>query len=497
MEHVISAPHAGTVAELDVTPGTTVAMDQVLAVVTLGTSRDGTEEEDGELTVTGTAHDRARRRPARPGSRIHEVGARDGLQNEAATVPDEVKAEFVAPARRRRADHHRGDQLRAPEVGAAAGRRRGAVARCCGDLPGRALPGARAERARPGPGARARARREIAIFASATETFAQAQPQPHGGRVAAMFGPVVARAGAAGVHVRGYLSMCFGDPWEGASRSSRSSASPRALLDLGCHELSLGDTIGVATPGHVTALLDALDRRRACRRPARPCTSTTPTARRWPTPWPRSSTASPPSTPPRAASAAARTPRAPPATSPPRTWCGCCDGLGIETGVDLDRLVATSVWMAEQLGRPSPSRTVRALAHQESPRSHDPDRPPLSAEHEELRRTVEEFAHDVVAPKIGDFYERHEFPYEIVREMGRMGLFGLPFPEEYGGMGGDYFALVPRPGGAGPGRLLGRDHPGGRRLARRDADLPVRHRGAEARVAAASCAPARCSARSA
>ncbi|GAA1004123.1 acyl-CoA dehydrogenase [Streptomyces sp. F-3] len=65
----------------------------------------------------------------------------------------------------------------------------------------------------------------------------------------------------------------------------------------------------------------------------------------------------------------------------------------------------------------------------------------LTPELEELRRTVEEFAHDVVAPKIGDFYERHEFPYEIVREMGRMGLFGLPFPEEYGGMGGDYLAL--------------------------------------------------------
>ncbi|WP_369205737.1 acyl-CoA dehydrogenase family protein [Streptomyces sp. PU-14G] len=65
----------------------------------------------------------------------------------------------------------------------------------------------------------------------------------------------------------------------------------------------------------------------------------------------------------------------------------------------------------------------------------------LSPEHEELRRTVEEFAHDVVAPTIGDFYERHAFPYEIVRQMGAMGLFGLPFPEEYGGMGGDYLAL--------------------------------------------------------
>ncbi|REE94888.1 acyl-CoA dehydrogenase family protein [Thermomonospora umbrina] len=65
----------------------------------------------------------------------------------------------------------------------------------------------------------------------------------------------------------------------------------------------------------------------------------------------------------------------------------------------------------------------------------------LSPEHEELRRSVERFAREVVAPVIGDLYERGEFPYEIVAQMGRMGLFGLPFPEEHGGMGGDYFAL--------------------------------------------------------
>ncbi len=65
----------------------------------------------------------------------------------------------------------------------------------------------------------------------------------------------------------------------------------------------------------------------------------------------------------------------------------------------------------------------------------------LDSEHEELRKTVEEFARDVVAPVIGDLYERGEFPYEIVTQLGRMGLFGLPVPEEQGGMGGDYFAL--------------------------------------------------------
>ncbi|HEX6454093.1 MAG TPA: acyl-CoA dehydrogenase family protein [Trebonia sp.] len=65
----------------------------------------------------------------------------------------------------------------------------------------------------------------------------------------------------------------------------------------------------------------------------------------------------------------------------------------------------------------------------------------LDPEHEELRGTVAEFAKAVVAPVIGELYENCEFPYEIVAQMGKMGLFGLPVSEEYGGMGGDYFAL--------------------------------------------------------
>jgi short-chain 2-methylacyl-CoA dehydrogenase len=65
----------------------------------------------------------------------------------------------------------------------------------------------------------------------------------------------------------------------------------------------------------------------------------------------------------------------------------------------------------------------------------------LDDEHEALRKTVEEFARDVVAPQAERLDANEEFPYDIVRQMGDMGLFGLPFPEEYGGMGGDYFAL--------------------------------------------------------
>lgn len=65
----------------------------------------------------------------------------------------------------------------------------------------------------------------------------------------------------------------------------------------------------------------------------------------------------------------------------------------------------------------------------------------LPDEYEDLRKIVAEFARDEVAPVIGGFYVREEFPYDLVATMGSMGLFGLPFPEEYGGMGGDSFAL--------------------------------------------------------
>jgi len=65
----------------------------------------------------------------------------------------------------------------------------------------------------------------------------------------------------------------------------------------------------------------------------------------------------------------------------------------------------------------------------------------LSDEHRELRETVAAFARDVVRPVIGGYYERAEFPYDLIARMAKLGLFGLPFPAEYGGMDGDLFAL--------------------------------------------------------
>lgn len=65
----------------------------------------------------------------------------------------------------------------------------------------------------------------------------------------------------------------------------------------------------------------------------------------------------------------------------------------------------------------------------------------LSQDHDALRSVVADFARSEVAPVIGDYYRRGEFPYPVIERMGELGLFGLPFPEEYGGMGGDFLAV--------------------------------------------------------
>lgn len=206
--------------------------------------------------------------------------------------------------------------------------------------------------------------RRIAVFGSATETFAARNLNRTVDESLAMFEPVVTRAKADRVHVRGYLSMCFGDPWEGAVPVPQVVRVARALLDLGCDELSLGDTIGVATPGHVRALLSALN---VAGVPTdtigvhfhdtygQALSNTLAALRHGVT------------TVDASAGGLGGCPYAKSATGNLATedlvWM--LDGLGIETGVDLDALTATSVWLAEQLGRPSPSRTVRALSHKE------------------------------------------------------------------------------------------------------------------------------------
>ena len=202
--------------------------------------------------------------------------------------------------------------------------------------------------------------REIAIFGSATETFATKNLNRTIDSSIAMFAPVVAAAKQQGLRVRGYLSMCFGDPWEGPVPLSQVASVAQRILDLGCDELSLGDTIGVATPGQVRALLELLGQTVALERIAVHFHDTYGQA--------LSNTLaalqSGVSIIDASAGGLGGCPYAESATGNLATedliWF--LDGLGIDSGVDLGALVKTSVWMAEQLGRPSPSRVVQALA---------------------------------------------------------------------------------------------------------------------------------------
>ena len=201
----------------------------------------------------------------------------------------------------------------------------------------------------------------VAIFASATETFARRNLNRGLDEQYAMFAPVVERAREAGVDVRAYVSMCFGDPWEGDVPMPQVVAAGTRLLDLGASQLSLGDTIGVGTAGHVTALLGAFgDAGVGVDRLALHLHDTYGQALANVLAGMRAGV----TTFDASAGGLGGCPYAESATGNLATedlvWM--LDGLGVETGVDLEPLVATSVWMAEQLGRPSPSRVVRALA---------------------------------------------------------------------------------------------------------------------------------------
>ncbi|MFF3870804.1 hydroxymethylglutaryl-CoA lyase [Streptomyces sp. NPDC001978] len=294
--------------------------------------------------------------------RIHEVGARDGLQNEKTSVPTEVKAEFI----------HRLADAGLTTIEATSFVHPKWVPQLAdaeelfpqvSDLREVALPVLVPNR-RGLDRALALGARRVAVFASATESFAKANLNRTLDESLAVFDPVVRHAKDEGVHVRGYVSMCFGDPWEGAVPLHQVVRVCKALMDMGCDELSLGDTIGVATPGHVLELLSLLNEEGVQTNVigvhfhdtyGQALANTYAALEHGVTTIDAS------------AGGLGGCPYAKSATGNLATedlvWM--LQGLGIETGVDLGRLTATSVWMAEQLGRPSPSRTVRALSHKD------------------------------------------------------------------------------------------------------------------------------------
>jgi hydroxymethylglutaryl-CoA lyase len=290
---------------------------------------------------------------------IWEVGPRDGLQNEDAIVPVEVKLEFLD----RLADaglttveatsfvHPKW----VPQLADAEELLAGLTPRDGVRYPV-LVPNERGLNRALDAGVD-----HIAIFASATETFAKRNLNSTLDEQFAMFEPVVTRARAEGLEVRGYLSMCFGDPWEGVVPAAQVVGAGRRLLDFGCSQLSLGDTIGVATTGQVTNLLASFAEAGVdvgslavhFHDTYGQALANTEAALR-----------SGVSTVDSSAGGLGGCPYAESATGNLATedlvWL--LEGLGIEHGVDLAKLVETSVWMAERLGRPSPSRVVNALA---------------------------------------------------------------------------------------------------------------------------------------
>jgi hydroxymethylglutaryl-CoA lyase len=330
------------------------------------------------------------RRPDLPARvRIWEVGPRDGLQNEPSIVPAPVKAElvtrlvgaglttvettsFVNPARvPQLADAEEVFSLLAP----LRARQRDL------HLPALVPNLAGLERARSCDV------RDVCVFASATETFSRKNLNRSREETLEMFAPVVAEAQADGMGVRAYVSMCFGDPWEGAVPEAAVVSVCERLFEMGVDEVSLGDTIGVATGGQVVGVLEALARAGV---PARrlavhfhdtygQALANTLTA-----------LACGITTVDSSAGGLGGCPFAKSATGNLATedLCWALAGAGVETGVDLVRLVETSRWMGARLGRPSPSKVVQALASRKD--AQEVPEEELEATHEATHEATEE-----------------------------------------------------------------------------------------------------------
>jgi len=188
-------------------------------------------------------------------ARIVEVGPRDGLQNEPGEVPTEVKLELIE----RLADAG----LPAIEATAFVSPKW---------IPQMADHTEVLERLRRKPGvsypvltpnlkgfeaARAAGAKEVAVFGAASEAFSKKNINCTIAESLERFRPIASEANKHGIKVRGYVSCVLGCPYEGEINPARVAEVAGALFDMGCYEVSLGDTIGVGTPGKTRAMIEA------------------------------------------------------------------------------------------------------------------------------------------------------------------------------------------------------------------------------------------------
>ena len=294
--------------------------------------------------------------------RIVEVGPRDGLQNEKAEVPTAVKLELIE----RLADAG----LRAIEATAFVSPKW---------IPQMADHGEVLERIRRKPGvsypvltpnlkgfeaARAAGATEVAIFGAASEAFSKNNINCSIAESLERFRPVVDAAIAANIRVRGYISCVVGCPYEGAVAPQKVAAVARALYDMGCYEISLGDTIGVGTPGKIQAMIEAC----ATRVPADKLAGHYHDTYGQALANIYASMELGVATFDASVAGLGGCPYAAGASGNVATEdvVYMLNGLGIETGIDLDKLVDTAIWISSLLKRDSASRVGRAVAAKRS-----------------------------------------------------------------------------------------------------------------------------------
>ncbi|MDD5297022.1 MAG: hydroxymethylglutaryl-CoA lyase [Rhodocyclaceae bacterium] len=289
--------------------------------------------------------------------RIVEVGPRDGLQNEKQVVPTEVKLELIG---RLAACGLSSIEATAfvspkwvPQMADAAQVMAGLEAR-----PGLSypvlVPNEKGLEAALKAGAR-----EVAVFGAASEAFSQKNINCSIAESLARFRPVVARALAAGLTVRGYVSCVVGCPYQGEVAPEAVAQVAGALSEMGCYQVSLGDTIGVGTPARVLDMLEVVRRRVPVERLAGHFHDTYGMA---------------------IANIYASLQAGLSCFDSSVAGLGGCPyaagasgnvatedvvwllaGLGIASGVDLDKLLETSAWISARLGREPNSRVARAL----------------------------------------------------------------------------------------------------------------------------------------
>ncbi|BAF87994.1 hydroxymethylglutaryl-CoA lyase [Azorhizobium caulinodans ORS 571] len=188
--------------------------------------------------------------------RVVEVGPRDGLQNEATLVPEAVKVDLIARLAAAGLRTIEAGSFVAPKwVPQMAGSAE--VLKAAPRRPGVSYP-VLVPNMKGFEAALAAGAQEVAVFAAASEAFSQKNINCSIAESLARFAPVMEAARAAGVRVRGYVSCVLGCPYQGEVPLAAVVDVAERLSQMGCYEISLGDTIGVGTPRKAVAMLDAV-----------------------------------------------------------------------------------------------------------------------------------------------------------------------------------------------------------------------------------------------